>query len=48
VGDDRGCVTCLKLSPNLRKSIKPHASKEVIQEQVAKLDKIMEVALKGE
>jgi len=38
VGDDRGCVTSLKLSPNLRKG----------DADIAKLDKIMEVALKGD
>jgi len=38
VGDDRGCVTSLKLSPNLRKG----------DDDISKLDKIMEVALKGD
>jgi len=42
VGDDHGCITSLKLSPNLRKA-SPNAEKE--QE---KLNKLMEVALKGE
>ncbi|KAK3240083.1 Dynein, 78 kDa intermediate chain, flagellar outer arm [Cymbomonas tetramitiformis] len=45
VGDDRGCVTSLKLSPNLRKTSGSPPDAEVEQD---KLNKIMEVALKGE
>ena len=42
VGDDHGCITSVKLSPNLRKK---SASAE---EEMEKLNKLMEVALKGE
>jgi dynein intermediate chain 1 len=38
VGDDRGCVTSLKLSPNLRKGTP----------EMDRLDRIMDVALKGD
>lgn len=38
VGDDRGCVTSLKLSPNLRKGTT----------DIERLDHIMDVALKGD
>jgi dynein intermediate chain 1 len=38
VGDDRGCVTSLKLSPNLRKG----------DNDPARLEALVEVALKGE
>jgi len=49
VGDDRGCVTSLKMSPNLRKpSAAPPDGKTAEDVEVDKLDKIMEVALKGD
>ena len=41
VGDDRGCVTSLKLSPNLRKEAKDGES------DVDKLTKILEIAMAG-
>ncbi|XRA97247.1 flagellar outer dynein arm intermediate chain 1 [Pycnococcus provasolii] len=43
VGDDRGCVTSLKLSPNLRKTTGGDDDAEM-----KKLDGIMDLALKGE
>eukprot|EP00192_Tetraselmis_astigmatica_P007862 CAMPEP_0117682880 /NCGR_PEP_ID=MMETSP0804-20121206/19987_1 /TAXON_ID=1074897 /ORGANISM="Tetraselmis astigmatica, Strain CCMP880" /LENGTH=687 /DNA_ID=CAMNT_0005493205 /DNA_START=77 /DNA_END=2140 /DNA_ORIENTATION=+ len=52
VGDDRGCVTSLKLSPNLRK-VSPPANDEngkaidMKRLEVKKLDRIMEIALKS-
>merc|ERR1711865_952871 len=42
VGDDRGCVTSLKLSPNLRKATMGGKVPTAEQEQ-EKLNKIMEV-----
>lgn len=50
VGDDRGCVCCLKLSPNLRKALKPSAEDKQKADilEVAKLDKVIAVALKGD
>eukprot|EP00002_Diphylleia_rotans_P016850 TRINITY_DN3272_c0_g1_i1.p1 TRINITY_DN3272_c0_g1~~TRINITY_DN3272_c0_g1_i1.p1 ORF type:complete len:703 (-),score=170.86 TRINITY_DN3272_c0_g1_i1:294-2402(-) len=41
VGDDRGTVSCLKLSPNLRQ----HGSRE---EEMEKMEKILNVAFKGD
>ncbi|DBB04306.1 TPA: Dynein, 78 kDa intermediate chain, flagellar outer arm [Trebouxia sp. C0004] len=49
VGDDRGCVTCLKLSPNLRKVSKPAEDKQKVEDlEIAKLNKVIEIAMKGE
>jgi len=48
VGDDRGCVTSLKLSPNLRKMAEVPKGSNATDVEIAKLNKIMEVALKGE
>ena len=42
VGDDHGCITSVKLSPNLRKK------SQSAEEEMEKLNKLMEVALKGE
>ncbi|GMH42343.1 hypothetical protein BSKO_10262 [Bryopsis sp. KO-2023] len=47
VGDDRGCVTSLKLSPNLRKVCQPEKGEKLEELEVAKLDKVIEVALKS-
>ena len=38
VGDDRGCVTCLKLSPNLRKG----------GAEPERMETLVDTALKGE
>mmetsp|Transcript_11102 Transcript_11102/g.19346 ORF Transcript_11102/g.19346 Transcript_11102/m.19346 type:complete len:707 (+) Transcript_11102:95-2215(+) len=48
VGDDKGCVTSLKLSPNLRKrSVPEKGQKETAEElECAKLEKVLEVAHK--
>ena len=43
VGDDRGCVTSLKLSPNLRKE-----QKDGLEGEIDKLTKIMEIAMKND
>ena len=45
MGDDRGCVTSLKLSPNLRRALNEDADKET---QIKNLQKLMDNALKGE
>lgn len=53
VGDDRGCVTSLKLSPNLRKSSAPYTDPDTNKkvdsktQEVKKLNAIMEIALKS-
>lgn len=52
VGDDRGCVTSLKLSPNLRKVSQKFTDDngkvmEVKEQEVAKLERIMQIALKS-
>ncbi|KAK9862806.1 hypothetical protein WJX84_010841 [Apatococcus fuscideae] len=47
VGDDRGCVTCVKLSPNLRRVSQGDAKQTAKELEVAKLEKVIEVALKG-
>ncbi|CAD7695357.1 unnamed protein product [Ostreobium quekettii] len=47
VGDDRGCVTCLKLSPNLRMTSQPEKGQNFEEMEVQKLDKVIEVALKS-
>ncbi len=49
VGDDRGVVTSLKLSPNLRKCSVPESKTQKFEDmEVAKLDAVMEVARKSE
>lgn len=48
VGDDKGCVTSLKLSPNLRKSSKPEKGQKLEDLEMAKLDQVIEVARKSE
>ena len=50
LGDDRGCVTSLKLSPNLRKALAatPPSGKTAAEWEVDKLNKIIDIALKGE
>lgn len=47
VGDDRGCVTSLKLSPNLRKHTTAEAGQSPKDMERAKLDAVIEVALKS-
>ncbi|KAK9824529.1 hypothetical protein WJX72_011108 [[Myrmecia] bisecta] len=47
VGDDRGCVTCLKLSPNLRRSSKPDGKQTMQEAENAKLDHVLDIARKG-
>eukprot|EP00667_Euglena_gracilis_P005931 EG_transcript_5976 len=46
VGDDRGTVLSLKLSPNLRKVAKPEEGKTREQLEVEKLNKIIEITMK--
>ena len=48
VGDDRGCVTALKLSPNLRKTASPKDGQSSTEAEAAKLETLVEMALKGE
>eukprot|EP00197_Chlamydomonas_leiostraca_P011295 CAMPEP_0202863866 /NCGR_PEP_ID=MMETSP1391-20130828/4330_1 /ASSEMBLY_ACC=CAM_ASM_000867 /TAXON_ID=1034604 /ORGANISM="Chlamydomonas leiostraca, Strain SAG 11-49" /LENGTH=718 /DNA_ID=CAMNT_0049543543 /DNA_START=668 /DNA_END=2820 /DNA_ORIENTATION=+ len=50
VGDDKGCVTSLKLSPNLRKRCVPDkGQKESAEElEVAKLERVMDVARRSD
>jgi hypothetical protein len=43
----RGCVTSLKLSPNLRRVSKPEVG-SVEEAEAAKLSRVIEVALKGD
>jgi dynein intermediate chain 1 len=40
VGDDKGVVTSLKLSPNLRKSSKPEKGQKLEDLEVAKLEQV--------
>lgn len=47
VGDDRGCVTSLKLSPNLRKCSILEAGQSMHDQERTKLDGVIEVALKS-
>ena len=42
VGDDRGCVTSLKLSPNLRKEAKD------VKSDVDNLSRVLDIAMKNE
>lgn len=50
VGDDKGCVTSLKLSPNLRKQVIPDkGQKETAEElECAKLERVLDVARKSD
>lgn len=47
VGDDRGCVTSLKLSPNLRKRSTADSDAAFRDTERAKLDDVIAVALKS-
>jgi dynein intermediate chain 1 len=48
-GDDKGGVTCLKLSPNLRKTTPPRGEEETVASvEMAKLNKLIELAKRGE
>jgi dynein intermediate chain 1, axonemal len=47
VGDDHGCVTTLKLSPNLRLRSEPEAGQTVEVAEIAKLNDVVTVALKS-
>ena len=48
IGDDKGTVTSLKLSPNLRKSSKPEKGQKLEDLEIAKLDAVMDIARKSE
>ena len=43
----RGSVTCVKLSPNLRRVSQGDGKQTAKELEVAKLEKVIEVALKG-
>lgn len=43
VGDDKGCVTSLKLSPNLRQRSVPEKGQKFEEMEIAKLDAVIEV-----
>lgn len=45
VGDDHGCVTCLKLSPNLRRNMDKPPKKE---QEIDNLDKLIAHAAKND
>lgn len=47
VGDDKGLVQTLKLSPNLRKIVKPVENQSRADAEVAKLNVIIDVAIKN-
>jgi len=47
IGDDRGCVTSVKLSPNLRKRSTPDATQKFEDLERAKLEHVIEIALKS-
>lgn len=47
VGDDRSCVTTLKLSPNLRQICQLEGGQSVRDAEVAKLEAVLAVALKS-
>jgi dynein intermediate chain 1 len=47
VGDDHGCVTALKLSPNLRKRSVPEAGQTFQEMENAKLEHVIDIALKS-
>lgn len=44
----RGCISCLKLSPNLRKVAFVPDERKKAEVDVARLDAIIEVALKSD
>ncbi|MEW5317944.1 MAG: hypothetical protein WDW38_009201 [Sanguina aurantia] len=46
IGDDKGTVTSMKLSPNLRQASKPEKGQKFEDLETAKLDKVIEVARK--
>ena len=48
IGDDKGTVTSMKLSPNLRKTAKSEKGQKMEDLEIAKLDAVMEVARKSE
>ncbi len=48
VGDDKGGVTSLKLSPNLRITSKPEKGQKFEDLEVAKLDSVVEIARKSD
>ncbi|GAX72654.1 hypothetical protein CEUSTIGMA_g110.t1 [Chlamydomonas eustigma] len=48
IGDDKGTVTSMKLSPNLRKSSKPEKGQKFEDLEISKLDAVMEVARKSD
>lgn len=48
VGDDKGCVTSLKLSPNLRRASKPEKGQKFEELEISKLDHVIEIARKSE
>ena len=47
VGDDRGCVTSLKMSPNLRKFTALEPGQSNVEQERSKLNDVVEVALKS-
>ncbi|CAG9462428.1 unnamed protein product [Pedinophyceae sp. YPF-701] len=47
VGDDHGCVTALKLSPNLHRACKPEEGQSVAEADVARMDRIIDIAFKS-
>jgi dynein intermediate chain 1, axonemal len=47
VGDDQGCVTSLKLSPNLRKHSAADTKEAFVEKEVQKLNDVISVALKS-
>ena len=48
IGDDKGTVTSMKLSPNLRKTTKAEKGQKMEDLEIAKLNAVMEVARKSE
>lgn len=48
VGDDKGCVVSLKLSPNLRITSKPEKGQKFEDLECAKLDAVVEIARKSD
>ncbi|EFJ48219.1 hypothetical protein VOLCADRAFT_81277 [Volvox carteri f. nagariensis] len=48
VGDDKGAVTSLKLSPNLRITSKPEKGQKFDDLEIAKLDAVVEIARKSD
>lgn len=45
VGDDKGCITSLKLSPNLRQRSVPEKGQKFEDLEIAKLDAVIEVSM---